>query len=79
MNMEMKILLTEKDIDAAVAQLNLSERGRTALQYIHEFLTDGGGTGLDASNKQAVMALLYAAFTDWSGYTLEAIEEVPGI
>jgi len=64
--------LTEADIDSAVGQLCRSERGREAMRVTLTML-DSGGIGLDAESQQAVMTLLYAAFTDWPGYSRDAM------
>lgn len=67
--------LTEADIDGAAQRLARSERGRNALRDVIALLNNGG-IGLDSENQQAVMTLLYAAFTDWPGYSRDAMRNV---
>lgn len=64
--------LTEADIDSAVQQLCKSERGRYAM-YDTLAMLDAGGISLDGDGQQAIMTLLYAAFTDWAGYSRDAM------
>jgi len=53
--------ITLSEIHDAVARLRRSERGRDALVGVRDLLC-GGGLGLDAENRHAVILLLYAAF-----------------
>lgn len=64
--------LTEPDINSAVRQLCNSDRGRAAMHDTLAML-DAGGIGLDSDGQQAIMTLLYAAFTDWPGYSRDAM------
>ena len=53
--------LTEDDLQRAVDQLRLSDRGRRTLQMLVAWLDDVG-LGLDALNQQAVYALMAGAW-----------------
>lgn len=66
--------LLPEDFDRAVAILRNSERGRDAMQRLLDML-DAGGIGLDGNAKQAVITLLYGAFTDWPGAARDAMRQ----
>lgn len=70
--------VTEIDVEAAVKQLCRSERGLKAMRDTLAMLSTGG-MALDAQNQQAILTLLFSAFNDWPGYTLDvmraAVEE----
>lgn len=66
--------LLPEDFERAAAILSKSERGRDAMQRLLDML-DAGGISLDGEAKQAVMTLLYGAFTDWPGAARDAMRK----
>lgn len=62
-------------IDLAVAQLAKSRRGRNAMRRLLEWMEDDDGLGLDQSNQEAYVHLVYACWGPVCGTALDAIRD----
>lgn len=65
----------DDNIQAAAERLAMSERGREALRWMLEWITETGVLGLDQRNKEACATLLVAAWGSRPGTAREAMAD----
>lgn len=69
--------VTGASIEAAVAQLNKTDRGRSAMRHMLGWLDDDG-LGLDEKNKSAALTLLLGAWGTFPGSARDAMRDALG-
>lgn len=67
-----------QDLIDAAHHLSLTEKGRSALRHVLDWL-DADGLSLDGVNKESIMTLLTGAFGEYPGTARDAMREALGV